>query len=87
MNVYWTYGGGSSMIPSNYNILVPSPFTTTFQIPPIFQNSPVNSTDAVNKAYVDNSFSTNSLWIYMSTSNWIEPNNNVTFPLQYQCQF
>ena len=35
LNVYWTYGGGTSMIPSNYNILVPTPFTATFQIPPI----------------------------------------------------
>ena len=47
MNTYWSYGGGTSMIPSNYNILVPSPFTTTFQIPPTISNAPVYSKDAV----------------------------------------
>ena len=64
MNVYWTYSSGV-MKPANYNILVPSPLTTTFQIPPSITNTPVYSTDAVNKFYVDNSFNSNSLWIYM----------------------
>ena len=58
MDIWWW----NITIPSNYNILVPSPFTATFQIPPIIQNTPVNSNDAVNKFFVDNAFNTNALW-------------------------
>ena len=73
----------SYFIEPNNNVTFPLQYQCQFENHPTILSAPVNAGDATNKSNVDSQ----SYWTYFPSSNWIVPNNNVTFHQQYTNQF